>query len=89
MTKHQQYNQYLDFGGTLTFQEWINDSRYDQWIAGHEGLIDAVLDWWAEHKDDVDESPTTFGTIESERRYDEPPKFVKIAMALKEQTKSE
>jgi hypothetical protein len=30
MTKQQQYNEYLSYGGSMTIGEWENDGRYDR-----------------------------------------------------------
>jgi hypothetical protein len=30
MTKKQQYNDYLNWGGTMTIEEWERDGRYDK-----------------------------------------------------------
>ena len=35
MTKQEQYHEYLNFGGTMSLEEWEKDGRYDAEIDGH------------------------------------------------------
>lgn len=30
MTKQQQYNEYTNYGGTMSIEEWEKDGRYDK-----------------------------------------------------------
>lgn len=95
MAKQQQYNEYLNFGGTMTMEEWEKDGRYDlsmepyyPYCADQEGLIDACLEWWEVHQHDTEGVEQGDGTVEHYNSYNETPVFVKIAQELKKQTKS-
>jgi len=33
MTKEQQYYEYLNWGGTMTMDEWVQDGRFDKYLA--------------------------------------------------------
>lgn len=94
MTKQQQYNEYLNFGGSMTLEEWEKDGRYDPslnelypYVYNQESLIAAILAWWEEHQHDTDAVDQGDGTVEHYTRYNAVPEFVRIAQEM-EQTKS-
>lgn len=54
-------------------------------IQKQKSLKDAVLEWWEEHRYDVDSGdPDDDGYRQEWNRYDEPPEFVEIAQIEKE-----